>query len=597
MGNIHSINIGGSTYVIEPNFVKILDKRDTVAHAPSYYGGQRLTASFENNGGPTSGWNSMLSIYGWQGNDYKVWQIGSNADNNTTDQNLYFRTSNSITNNTWHPWKRVITDKDAATSASSIYVTYNPSSNNSYSVPFMDSGHTQNSKIYSDNTFKYNPGTNTLTATKFAGTATNAQQAGKIAIHTMKHIISSGICPLDGMYEVPVILGGCDCTIFSDQIDVDYYALTTDYHPQTNNSNWLRYNFNDQILKSANFEGNLIGTATNANAVKVTATSNSANYPLILGPSTTAGVTVSTSYKSLYTDSVNYLYYNPNTNTLTAPNFVGNFIGNADTATTAKTTYLTYIKCETTTNQSYLINFGNTKTGDTYTYSSSKLTFNPSTGELQTYNLRLKNSGNYGSYLKFGDNNYCYIWESPDDTLRIHSSNGLYVTNNVTATNFAGTGFYGNLIGNATGNLTGRLLPKTTNTTAIEMTYTGVSGIEYHSNINRHANGSNYYAGTAYGFPALSNANGVLNIETHPFGGASYYLHQIGFSSDNGLYHRAFHGNNPKSASSTPSNQNGKTWNSIPLGKPSNYGQVRNIEVVTSMPSTPNSYTLYLVLG
>jgi hypothetical protein len=48
---------------------------------------------------------------------------------------------------------------------------------------------------------------------------------------------------------------------------------------------------------------------------------------------------------------------------------------------------------------------------------------------------------------------------------------------------------------------------------------------------------------------------------------------------------------------STPSNQNGKTWNSIPLGKPSNYGQVRNIEVVTSMPSTPNSYTLYLVLG
>lgn len=577
MGNIHSINIGGSTYVIEPNFVKILDKRDTVAHAPSYYGGQRLTASFENNGGPTSGWNSMLSIYGWQGNDYKVWQIGSNADNNTTDQNLYFRTSNSITNNTWHPWKRVITDKDAATSASSIYVTYNPVSNNSYSVPFMDSGHTQNSKIYSDNTFKYNPGTNTLTATKFAGTATNAQQAGKIAIHTMKHIISSGICSLDGTYEVPVILGGCDCTVFSDQIDADYYALTTDYHPQTNNSNWLRYNFYDQTLKSTNFEGNLIGSAIRS-----------------------------------------------------------------------KTTYLTYIKCETTTHQSYLINFGNKTTGDTYTYSSSKLTFNPSTGELQTYNLRLKNSGNYGSYLKFGDNNYCYIWESPDDTLRIHSSNGLYVTNNVTATNFNGTATNANkakvnvtttsanyplILGpstsaggpvatgnkslytdsannayynpytntltatNFSGGLIGRILPKTTSTTAIEMTYTGISGIEYHSNINRHANGSNYYAGTAYGFPALSNANGVLNIETHPFGGASYYLHQIGFSSDNGLYHRAFHGNNPKSASSTPSNQNGKTWNSIPLGKPSNYGQVRNIEVVTSMPSTPNSYTLYLVLG
>lgn len=52
----------------------------------------------------------------------------------------------------------------------------------------------------------------------------------------------------------------------------------------------------------------------------VTATSTSANYPLILGPSTSAGATITSGDKMLYTDSVNALYYNPSTNILFAPN-------------------------------------------------------------------------------------------------------------------------------------------------------------------------------------------------------------------------------------------------------------------------------------
>lgn len=52
----------------------------------------------------------------------------------------------------------------------------------------------------------------------------------------------------------------------------------------------------------------------------VTATSTSANYPLILGPSASAGATITSGDKMLYTDSVNSLYYNPNTNILFAPN-------------------------------------------------------------------------------------------------------------------------------------------------------------------------------------------------------------------------------------------------------------------------------------
>ena len=56
------------------------------------------------------------------------------------------------------------------------------------------------------------------------------------------------------------------------------------------------------------------------------------SYPLVFTSDITAG------YKDLYTDDVNHLTYNPNTNTLTCPTFVGDLTGNASTAT--KATYL-----------------------------------------------------------------------------------------------------------------------------------------------------------------------------------------------------------------------------------------------------------------
>ena len=53
------------------------------------------------------------------------------------------------------------------------------------------------------------------------------------------------------------------------------------------------------------------------------------SYPLVFTSDVDAG------YKDLYTDTVNSLSYNPNSNTLTCPNFVGDLTGNADTATQA----------------------------------------------------------------------------------------------------------------------------------------------------------------------------------------------------------------------------------------------------------------------
>lgn len=46
-----------------------------------------------------------------------------------------------------------------------------------------------------------------------------------------------------------------------------------------------------------------------------------------------------------------------------------------------------------------------------------------------TGDLRLKGSGNYGNYLRFGDSNYCYLAELSDDALTIHASK-LYLDAN-----------------------------------------------------------------------------------------------------------------------------------------------------------------------
>ena len=59
----------------------------------------------------------------------------------------------------------------------------------------------------------------------------------------------------------------------------------------------------------------------------VSSSNSNGSYPLVFTSDVDAG------YKDLYTDTVNYLSYNPNSYTLTCPTFVGNLTGNADTAT------------------------------------------------------------------------------------------------------------------------------------------------------------------------------------------------------------------------------------------------------------------------
>lgn len=58
----------------------------------------------------------------------------------------------------------------------------------------------------------------------------------------------------------------------------------------------------------------------------------------------------------------------------------------------------------------------------------------PLSGGTLTGNLRLKNSGNYGLKLNFGDSDYVYFYEPTDDFLEIKGSRGIALNGTVTNT-------------------------------------------------------------------------------------------------------------------------------------------------------------------
>ena len=58
----------------------------------------------------------------------------------------------------------------------------------------------------------------------------------------------------------------------------------------------------------------------------------------------------------------------------------------------------------------------------------------PLSGGTLTGNLRLKNSGNYGLKLNFGDSDYVYFYEPTDDFLEIKGSRGIALNGTITNT-------------------------------------------------------------------------------------------------------------------------------------------------------------------
>ena len=60
----------------------------------------------------------------------------------------------------------------------------------------------------------------------------------------------------------------------------------------------------------------------------------------------------------------------------------------------------------------------------------------PLTGGTLTGDLRLKNTGNYGLAINFGDGNYVYLKEADDDVLSIYAKNGISLSASETSSKF-----------------------------------------------------------------------------------------------------------------------------------------------------------------
>ena len=175
-------------------------------------------------------------------------------------------------------------------------------------------------------------------------------------------------------------------------------------------SNMARHNhiYNFDYLQNVTFPANL--TASNIYATNFEGTASKVNIKQNTSDNSTYYLMLTNkSAGSTYTYTTTNIKVTPSTNTITASVFDGK---------------ATYIQTSVASaSASYYLTFVNNTSGGR-AYVMTDLSFNPSTEELKTSHLRLRNgNANSGSYLYFGDSDYACIYEDPDDSLNIYSGN------------------------------------------------------------------------------------------------------------------------------------------------------------------------------
>ena len=195
-----------------------------------------------------------------------------------------------------------------------------------------------------------------------------------------------------------------------DYLNINTGSITMTFDPRNEevlfNSNGdtttnIKVNPSSNTIYATNFEG----TASKVN-IKQNTSANSTYYLMLTNKS--AG--------STYTYTTTNIKVNPSSNTITASIFDGK---------------ATYIQTSVSSaSASYYLTFVNNTSGGR-AYVMTDLSFNPSTEELKTSHLRLRNGNeNSGSYLRFGNGDNTCIYEDPDDSLNIHSVGTTMKLNN-----------------------------------------------------------------------------------------------------------------------------------------------------------------------
>jgi hypothetical protein len=309
----------------------------------------------------------------------------------------------------------------------------------------------------------YNADTNTLTCANFAGNATSATTSTTSTTATNAN-------------NIDITNTTTGTTFFPTFVSANTGSLNL----RTNSAN-LSYNADTNTLTCANFAGNATTsilsvssiTATNANNILLTSDNSSGTYyiPFSKFPG-------STTARSLFVDDTTTpLSYNPNTSTLTTTNFSGTATNSSNILITSDNTngtyYLPFTKTTGTGNKALFID-------DTTT----PLTYNPSTGLLQTYGLQVVNK-NILSNCLFITSNYTLTTSSPEYIFIDSSSGGYTVTlPSVTSANIGlkfsihcNTPFVSSIIGSGSYIIFGSVAYNTSFTINMSKFNTGFGGV------------------------------------------------------------------------------------------------------------------------
>jgi len=265
------------------------------------------------------------------------------GDGDIYASNFYGNASSSSTSNT-------------ASYATNIQVN-NTSANLNHYLTFANSNTTGYKLLQATNGLIFNPNSNTLTTTTFAGALSGNATTCSIAtnINTTLDNTTSSNCPI-------------------------HFGTTTSGSQSTKvNIAGLYYRPNVNIL-NCNFEGALTGTSTNSNAINLTSDDTAGTYYIPFSK-LSAG-----SARQLYIDDITTpLSYNPSTGTLTATNFSGLATNTTNVLFTSDNTnanyYLPFVKTTGTGQKPMFID--DTTLPLQYNPSSSVLTVGGLIGTIQ----------------------------------------------------------------------------------------------------------------------------------------------------------------------------------------------------------------------
>ena len=369
-----------------------------------------------------------------------------------------------------------------ATTATNVTATANNTENVSAYLTFVD-GASGTRGIETDSSLRYNPSTDTLSATNFSGTITSATSAT-----TATNVTLTSNNSADETVYIPFADGSTGTQ-----------GLETDAN--------LTYNPQDNQLTAGTFNGNLTGNATTATtSTSITLSSNNAADETVY----LTFADGQTGTQDLETDG--NLTWNPSTNILNAGTFNGSLTGNATTATSTSNITLT---SNNAADETVYLTFADGSSGTQGLETDANLTYNPQDNQLTagTFNGNLTGNATTATTstsITLSSNN------AADETVYLTFADGqtgtqdLETDGNLTwnpSTNILNAGtFNGSLTGNATTATSTSNITLTSNNATDETVYltfadgsSGTQGLETDGNLTYNPQDNQLTAGTFSG--------------------------------------------------------------------------------------------------